>query len=175
MNKYNHVLTFDLTSYGSALSIINQFVDDKSIKVFEISPCGQAAILILVAEDFISLQIIKSEALSVYRSQILEFSIIENIHGDVLPTYLSQNKFGIGNSLAILEGASVAKALYLADQLVKNKNSLIDLRVIRTNPKSVILTIAPENLNYFDNFDGFDFKKTYIENIQPSLKAFYEI
>lgn len=175
MNKYKHVLAFDLSSYGAALSIINQFVDDQSIKVFEVSPSGQTAILILVSQDLLGLQVIKNEAVSFYRSEILEFSMIENIHEDVIPVYLSQNKPGVSKTLVIVEGPFVSTALAIADQLVNHKNVLLDFRVIRTGPKNVILTVGSEDVAYFDTIDLPGFKKTIIENIQPSLKAFFEI
>lgn len=175
MNKYKHVLAFDLSSYGAALSIINQFVDDQSVKVFEVSPSGQTAILILVSQDLIGLQVIKSEAISYYRSEILEFSMIENIHEEVMPVYLSQNKPGVSKSLVILEGPFVSTALAIADQLVNEKNLLLDFRVVRTGPKNVILTVGAEDIGYFQTVNLHGFKKTIIENIQPSLKAFFEI
>lgn len=175
MNTYNHLLAFDLSSYGAALSIVNQFVDDKTIKVFEVSPCGQTAILILISSDLVGLRVVQSEAVSFYRSEILESSFIENIHGDVVPTYLSQNKPGIGNTLVIFEGPFVSAALTIADRLVKQGNVLIDFRIIRTSPKNVILTVGTENLSYFKSFNYPGFKKIFIEKLQPSLKAFFEI
>lgn len=175
MNKYKHVLAIDLSSYGAALSIINQFVDDHSIKVFEVSPCGQTAILILASQDLLGLQVVKNEVAAFYRSEILEFSMIENIHEDVVPVYLSQNKPGVGHTLVIIEGPFVSTALKIADQLVKDGNILLDFRVIRTGPKNIILTIGTESAAFFDSFNYAGFKKTLIENIQPSLKAFFEI
>lgn len=175
MNQYNHLISFDLSSYGVALAIINQFVDDKTIKVFEVSPCGQSAILILLATDNISIQIIKSGAASLFKSQILSCAVIENIHADLLPAYLSQNKAALAGSLMLLENPSVSAALGLADQLLKEKHLLVDFRVIRTFPKNVILTFSTEKLSYLNKLNLPDFKKTSIENIQPSLKSFYEI
>ncbi len=175
MNKYKHVLAFDLSSYGAALSIINQFVDDQSVKVFEISPSGQTAVLILVSQDLFGLQVVKSEAVSFYRSEILEFSMIENIHEDVITVYLSQNKPGVSKSLVIVEGPFVSTALAIADLLVNDKNVLLDFRVVRTGPKNVILTVGSEDVGYFETVDLRGFKKTIIENVQPSLKAFFEI
>ena len=175
MNKFKHVLAFDLSSYGAALSIINQFVDDNSIKVFEVSPSGQTAVLILVSQDLIALQVVKNETVSFYRSEILESSMIENIHEDVIPAYLSQNKPGVCKSMVIVEGPFVSTALAIADQLVIDKNVLVDFRVVRTGPKNVILTVGSENVGYFDTAEFPGFKKTIIENIQPSLKAFFEI
>lgn len=174
MNKFKHVLALDLSSYGAALSIINQFVDDQTTKVFEVSPAGQTAILILVSQDLIGLQVIKSEAVSFYRSEILEFALIENIHEEVFPAYLSQNKPEVSKTLVIVEGPFVSTALAIADQLVSYKNVLLDFRVVRTGPKNIILTVGTAELSYFDTIDLRGFKKTIIENIQPSLKSFFE-
>ncbi len=175
MNKFNHVLAFDLTSYGAALSIINQFVDDGVVKVFEVSPCGQLGILILVAHDFVSLQIIKSEVLSSYGSQILEHSIFENVHSEVLLTYLSQNKPLLASTMVVFEGPFVSKALHMADQQAKAGNTLIDFRVIRTSPKNVILTVGTQAAESTTNIDYLNFKKTQIDKLQPSLRAFFEV
>ncbi len=175
LHQYKHLLVFDLSSYGAAFSIINQFVDDDSVKVFEISPCGQSAILILLSKETISLQIIKSEVTSIFGSQILSCVIIENLHADLLPTYLSQNKATLNKTLAILEGSSVALGFALAQKALDEKNILVDFRVIRTHPKSVLLTISAESLGLLVNTDSFDFKKTCIDAIQPILKSYYEI
>ena len=175
MNLYKHVLAFDLSSYGAALAIINQFVDDENIKVFEVSPCGQAAILILVAKEINLLHIVKAETDSIFKSQILTSLLIENAHADLFPAYLSQNKSKLNKSLIILEGSSVAEGLFLADKLLVDKNILVDFRVIRTFPKNVIITFSAETKSSPIYLNGLDFKTTYIENIQPCLKSFYEI
>lgn len=175
MNQYKHLLALDLSSYGAALAIVNQFVDDAAVKVFEISPCGQSAVLILVSKENISLQIIKAETNSIFRSQVLSSALIENVHEELLPTYLSQNKARLSHSLIILESSSVATCFFMADKLLKAKYSLIDFRVVRTFPKNVILSVGTDNLSQPINFSGLDFKKTYIENIQPILKNFYEV
>lgn len=175
MNQFKHILTFELSSFGAALSVINHFVDDKAVKVFEVSPCGSAAVLILLGQDVLSLQILKSEAQARFRSQILESSIVEYAHGELLPAYLSQNKTGLSTSMVFLEGASVAKGISLGDFILKAGHTIIDFRIVRTNPKNVILTVGTETLSYFENFDSQDFKKSYVDKVQPSLKAFFEV
>lgn len=175
MNQYNHLLAFDLSSYGAAFAIINQFVDDETVKVFEVSPCGVSANLILLAKESISLQIIKSEAIAIFQSQILSAALIENIHHDLLPVYLSQNKSTLKKSLIIFEGSSVAQGLALAQKALTEKMSLIDFRVIRTFPKNVVISVTADSSTPALSTEEFDFKKTHIENIQPSLKSFYEI
>lgn len=175
VNQYKHLIAYDLSSYGAAFAIINQFVDDEAVKVFEVSPCGQTAILILLSKEPISLQIIKSEVASIFGSQVLSCALIENIHEDLLPTYLSQNKSTLRKTLAILEGPSIANGFVLAQRALEKKNTLIDFRVIRTFPKNILLTISAESLGQLINPDGFDFKQTNFDSIQPSLKSFYEI
>ncbi len=175
MQQYNHLLVFDLSSYGAAFAMINQFVDDEAVKVFEVSPCGQAAILILLAKEIISLQIIKAEAAAIFSSQILATALIENIHADLLPTYLSQNKSPLNKAVAILEGSMIALGFSLAQKALLASNTLIDFRVIRTFPINVVITVSAESADSLVNSDGYDFKKTYIDKVQPSLKSFYEI
>jgi|GEM_PF-4881644 len=174
-HQYNQLLAFDLSSYGAAFAIINQYVDDEVVKVFEVSPSGPSAILILLCKEIISLQIIKSQVASIYSAQILSVALIENIHEELLLTYLSQNKTKLKKSLAIYEGSFVSMGLVLAQKALVAKNSLIDFRVIRTFPKNVVLTVSVDSLGQLVSSDAFNFKKTYIENIQPSLRSFYEI
>lgn len=175
MNLYKHLLAFDLSSYGAALAIINQFADDDAVKIFEISPCGTSAVLLLVAQEINVLTLVKTEAESIFKSQILSSAIIENIHSDLLPTYLSQNKTPLKKSLVILEGNFVALGLSLSDRALKENHSVVDFRIVRTGPKNVIITIGAEKLDDLVNLNLIGFKKTTIENIQPSLKSFYEI
>ncbi|MBY0553342.1 hypothetical protein K2P97_02355 [bacterium] len=171
-NQFKHLLAFDLASYGAALGIINQYVDDSLVKVFEISPCGSSATLILLSSDVVSLQIIKSQSESIFKSQILAISLVENVHEDLLLAYLSQNKTVLKNHLVVLEGSYVSSALEVANSLLKANETLVDFRIIRTFPKNVVLTFTN---NKIQSFEYKDFKKTIIENIQPVLKSYYEI
>lgn len=175
MNQYKHLLAADLSSYGSALAIINKYVDDENVKVFEVSPCGQAAILILVAKEILTLQLIKSETQALLKSQVLDCYVIENTHQDLLPAYLSQNKTKLDKVMAVLEGTSVSSGLFLANELLNENLQLVDFRVIRTFPKNVVITVTAARAMAMAHFKNLDFKYTYIEDIQPSLKAFYEI
>ncbi len=174
MNQYKHLLAFDLASYGAALSMINQFADDTTIKVFEVSPCGSSAILILLSTDIMSLKIMKSQSETLFKSQILSSSMVENIHENLLPTYLSQNKIELKSNLLILEGNHVSKAFELANLLLLLGEQLVDFRIIRTFPKNVILTLTSTK-NEIEKIDSNDFKKTFIENLQPVLKSYYEL
>ncbi len=174
MNQYKHLLAFDLASYGAALGMINQFADDTTIKVFEVSPCGTSAILILLSADTMSLQIVKSQCETLFKSQIMSASIVENIHEDLLPVYLSQNKVELKSNLLILEGNWVSSAFELANTILLTGEQLVDFRIIRTFPKNVILTMTSTN-NEIEKIDSKDFKKTFIENLQPVLKSYYEL
>ena len=175
MPQFKHLFAIDFSSYGAALAIINKYVDDENINVFEVSPCGQHAILILLAKDSVSLQLIKSECQSFLKSQILDSAIIENFHTDLLPTYLSQNKTKLGKVMAVLEGGSVSSGLFLANELLNQNLQLVDFRVIRTSPKNVVITVTAERAMAMAHFQNQDFKYTYIEDLQPSLKAFFEM
>lgn len=175
LNQYKHLIALDLTSYGAAFAIINRFVDDDGIKVFEVSPCGQTAILILLAKEITSAQILISEIASFFKDQVLNIALIENAHTDLLPTYLSQNKTSLNKNLLILEGSSVALGLHLADKLLKQKYALVDFRVIRTFPKNVIISATTASMTELLDIDCANFKKNYIEEVQISLKSFYEI
>lgn len=173
--QYKHLLAFDLSSYGSALAIINKYVDDESVKVFEVSPCGQGAILILLAKDPMPLQLVKSESIAMLKSQILESYLIENFNSDLLPAYLSQNKTKLKKVMAVLEGGLVSSGLLLANELLNEGISLVDFRVVRTHPKNIIITVTAVNALTMAHFQNLDFKYTFIEDIRPALRAYYEI
>lgn len=175
MNQFKNVLVFDLSSYGSALSIINQFVDDTVVKVFEVSPCGQSAILILSASESLALQIIKAESEAIFKAQILSLELIENIHEDLLPTYLSQNITKVQRAMLILENPFVSSAMQIANNYLQSGRQLTDFRVIRTYPKNVILFFTSEKVDNFSDTDLIGFNKTVIDNVQPALKSFFEI
>lgn len=172
---FKHLLALDLSSYGSALSILNKYADDESVKVFEISPCGQGAILILLAKDSMALQLVKSESTAMLKSQILDSYAIENFHGDLLPTYLSQNKTELKKVMAVLEGGLVSSGLFLANELLDEGISLVDFRVIRTHPKNVIITVTAASAMTMAHFQNLDFKYTFIEDIRPTLRSYYEV
>jgi hypothetical protein len=173
--KYRHLLSFDLTSYGAALSIVNRFVDGETVRDFELSPLGVEAQLILLASDAMALQLIKNESQSYLGSQVLESVLIENIHDDLLPVYLSQNKTALKKSLTVLEFSSVSKGFTAAQSLLLKGVSLVDFRVVRTAPKNVIITATAESTTACDFLMLTPMKKTVLTDLQPSLKSYYEI
>ena len=175
MNSYKHLIAFYLTSYGAALVLLNQFVDGESVKDFEISPNGTAAQLILLGKEVTSLEVIKGQALSLLKSQILDVQTVNDIHQELLPSYLSQIKVELQNSLFILEGSSTPTALVLMQSLLSNGFKAVDFRIVRTGVKNVILTLTNDHDAGFLHMDSLGFKKTYIEKIEPSLKSLFQI
>jgi len=171
LKRYKHLLSFDLSGYGAALTLINQFVDDENIKVLEISPCGGGAQLILLSDEATALNFIYAESYSLFKNQILAAQVIENIHPDLLPTYLSQNKARLSTGLLLLEGTSVTAAFSIADQLLKKSITLVDFRVVRTFPKNVMITATAAQKPDVNT----DFKSTWIESVNSALKSYYEI
>lgn len=175
MNKYRHLLSFDLTSYGAALALVNRFVDGDAVKDFELSPTGTEAQLILLSQDALALQMIKSESQSYLGSQILASALIENINEDLLTTYLSQNKVSLKKCLAILELNTVSQGLLAAQSLLVKGISLVDFRVVRTSPKNVIITVTDDSAEACDFITLSPMKKTVLTDLQPNLKSYYEI
>ena len=175
MNKYKHLISFDLSSYGTALSILNQFVDGESVKDFELSLSGTSAQLILLAQEVVSLQIIKGESMALFKSQILDVQIVENIHSELLPIYLCQNKPAVKSAMAIFEGAFVSTGLQLLQQALTNNISVVELRVVRTFPKNVVLILTSENENDFEKIASINFKLSQITKVENILKSYFEI
>lgn len=174
MNQYKHLLAFDLSSYGAALALINQFVDNDSCRDFELSPCGSQAQLILLFRDVISLRVVRENAASFLKSQILDVQAVEDIHPDLLPCYLSQSKTELQKKLYVFEGSSVASGLVLMQDLLKLGAKPVDFRIVRTAPKNVIITVTSNEVLADGKADRSSFKATIIDSIQPSLKSFFQ-
>lgn len=175
MNQYNHLLAFDLTSYGAALTLVNQFVDNDSCRDFEVSPCGVQAQVILLFRDVLSLKVVRENAASFLKSQVLDVQTVENIHPSLLPCYLSQTKAELQKKLYIFEGASVASGLVLMQDLLKQGAAPVDFRIVRTSPKNVIVAVTSHDQLNAGTADRLQFKTTVIDSIQPSLKEFFQI
>ncbi len=175
MNKYPHLLCFDLTCYGAALAIVNRFVDGEAVRDFELSPTGTEAQLILLSKDAMALQVVKTESQSLMGSQILETALIENLHEELLPAYLSQNKASLKKCLTVLEFSTLSQGLSAAQSLLAKGVSLVDFRVVRTSPKNVIITTASDSAEACDFIKLSPMKKTVMTDLQPNLKSYYEI
>lgn len=175
MNRYRHLLAFDLSSYGAALAIVNQFVDDKAIRLFEISPVGTSAQLILLSEEIQALEFIRNEAQSLFRAQILASEVVADVHSDLLPTYLSQKSSSLKRAMAVFEGESVALGLQLAQAILKSGLSLVDFRVVRTSPKNVIITATADTTESLLNLKAVSFRRTCLENLQNPLRELFEV
>lgn len=177
MDNRSCLLVLDLSSYGSALAIINQFCDEKNVEVFEVSPVGGAAILILEIKDLIASTLLKNEIFSFYKNSILSFRLIEGVDQKLLRIYLSQNQDLVLNHLLIQEFSFVSEAFAAAQELLSNKVSVIDFRVVRTFPMNVILTSTAENLNQLLALKNLGSPRvaTVVEKVEPVLKEYYQI
>lgn len=164
-----------MSSYGTALSILNQFADGENVKDFEVSLCGTTAQLILLSQDVISLQVIKGEAQSLFKSQILDVQIIENIHENLLPVYLSQNKPQIQTSMAVLEGVFVSTGLQLLQQALMLNIGVVEFRVVRTSPKNVIIILTGTSEDAYRKISSINFKLSQINKVEKTLKSYFEI
>jgi hypothetical protein len=177
LSNYPHLIAIDLSSYGSAFAIINQFCDDVQIKVFEVSPIGQAGLLILLVNEATAAEILKNEILSFYKSSVLAIEIIKNFHDKLLQTYLSQNKPQLLKSLVIQEFSFVSQALSAAHNILNESFELVDFRVVRTYPLNAVVVITSDNLEKFFKIKENSYIKstTVIEKIENSVKNYFQI
>lgn len=157
------------------MAVINRFVDGESVRVFEISPSGQMATLILMTKDEITAQVLKSESTSLFKDQIIRCESVFNFHEDILPAYLSQNKQTVGKSLLVLETDSVSGAMLEADAYLKKGIKILDFRTVRTSPKNIILIFTGDNFAVSYEQQLSNFKINIIENVEPTLKQYFEI
>lgn len=176
-NSYQFFVVLDLTSYGSALAILNQFADDDVVKVFEISPTGSAAFLLLATKNLVDAEVLASQIKKIYKDDILEIELILKTQEEVLQTYLSQNTPKLKKNLAVLELDRISKAFFIANETVKNGMSLVDFRVVRTFPCNIILTITSDETSELLSIKNkYHFlKTTIISDVQSTLKSYFEI
>ena len=177
LTNLENLLVFDLTKLGSAYQIINSFVDDESIHVFEISPIGSQAVLILMSKDLILLQLVHNQSLSLCKSEILVSAIIEAVDSKILDPYLSQQSAKLQTNILVLETNSISSAYDIAKQQIASELVIVDFRAIRTSPPNLIITAtcdSLEKLNVFMNQDS-NVKMTLIPKIENPLKSYFEI
>jgi hypothetical protein len=175
LNPYKHLLSFDLSSYGAALAMINHFVDGDACRELELSPCGISAQLILLFKDEMALKIVSENAISYFKSQIKDLKIVSGIHEKLLPCYLSQNKVELKKKMVILEGGFISSGLLLMQNLLEQDADPVDFRIVRTEPKNVILTVTTDSDLNLSMADTLQFKSTVVDSIQPALKNFFQI
>lgn len=169
-------LVLDLSNLGSAYSIINRFVDNENIEVFEISPIGTAALLILNVNDSISSQLLYNNIKNEYKSDLMSMALITDIEPSVVKTYLSQSQAQIQKNLLILESSEVSRMFSVAQNAAtKGTIGLVDFRVIRTNPCNAVLVITSDQISNLMTFKDFGVKTTLINDVQNSVKEYFEI
>ncbi len=175
--NYRHLIAVDLTSYGSALALINQFSDDDGIKVFEISPLGSGALLILMAKEVTAAAILKNQIQSQMNPSVLNLCLIEKAHENLLKTYLSQTTSKVAKSMLIIESSFVSEALGIANKLLHDTIELLDLRVVRTFPSNSIITATHDSSEklLLAGQANQTAKFTLITDVHPVLKNYFEV
>lgn len=176
MSNLEQLLILDLSSYGVALSIINQFCDDKDVRVFEVSPIGTVALLVLLVKEKTLAAILKNEIFSFYKNSVLSMRLIENFDPQILMVYLSQNKAEVLKNILVQEFSFVSEAFAAAQLLLEKKISLIDFRVVRTYPLNAILISTSAEIESLIQIKSQVSGKTQtlIEKTEPTLKAYFQ-
>lgn len=176
LSNLSHFAIFDLSKVGTAYQIINSFVDEVTIHVFEICPLGSQAVLMLSSNDLIALQFIYNQCLTMHKADILNSAIIADLNSEIIETYLSQNKPQVAESILIVESEAFSAAFKFAKELAVAKVSLIDFRAVRTSPPHLIITATgkTEVLAGFVNSNSM-VKTTLIDQVQKPLKGYFEI
>lgn len=177
MNSYRHLVVIDLSSYGSALALLNQFGDDVDVKVFEVSPMGSGALLVLLTKEAMAASVLKAEIIAHWAPSIVHIEVISDAHPDLLSTYLSQATAAVTTNILVLESAYVSQAMRAADLLLKKSISLIDFRIIRTFPSNSILIASHNQVSELVNFSNGNekLKPTIISNVSENLRSYFEV
>lgn len=176
MKQLENLICFDLSSYGGALHIVQQFVNDEDVILLEISPCGQGAILLIGAQELTALQFLQKEAYKLFSNYIISSQIVADVHSKLLPCYLSQESSTLNSHLVVFEAGTFSDAMQLASSALKTeKINIVDFRILRTFPINAILTLTTSDLSNFEKVDHNGFKKTIISKPSSTLKSLYEI
>ena len=177
LSSIGHFIIFDLTKLGAAYQIINSVVDGDTIKTFEISPLGSQAVLILVSKDLISAQLILNQCMSLYKSDITDAAVVENVDQNILGPYLSQNFPKMDQAMLIVEINTFSKAFTIAKKFVNAEINIIEFRVIRTGPPSLVLVATNDNTEKLNNFMRVsDYSKmTLITDVQGSVSSLFQV
>lgn len=177
MDNQSSLLVLDLSSYGAALAIINQFCDEKSVEVFEVSPVGTAALLVLEIKDRIASTLLKNEIYSFYKNNILSFRLLEKFDLKLLKIYLSQNQDLVAKHLLVQEFSFLSEAFAAGQELMVQKVNVIDFRVIRTFPMNIILTSTSDDMEQLVKVKNLGSPRvsTIIGKVEPILKEYYQI
>ena len=177
MNSSGHFLVFDLTKIGTAYQIINSFADADTVNVFEISPIGSQALLILMCKDLSASQLFYNQCISLFKSEIIDCVLIENIDDQVVDAYLSQNQSVLQSNMLVVETNTFAKAFLCAHKLQQKKLSVIDFRAVRTSPPNLIIVcsdeLEQEMLNFMESNPFV--KTTFIPQTSAILKSYFNI
>jgi hypothetical protein len=59
--------------------------------------------------------------------------------------------------------------------LLEQGAEAVDFRIIRTQPKNVILTVTSDSALDLAPAESLQFKVTPIESVQPALRSFFQI
>ena len=177
LNSFSNLLSFDLSSYGAALAIINQFCDDDEVKVFEVSPAGSAGLLILLIKDQTAAELLKSEIFSFYKANVLSSALVKNLNLNILKTYLSQNVPEVSSHLLVQEFSFVSDGFRAAEYLLLSGINLVDFRVIRTFPLNVILVSSAKDSEVLRSAKAEvpTRSNVIIEKVEPVLRQYFEI
>ncbi len=177
MSELGSLAVFDLAKVGTAYQIINSFVDNVTVRVFEISPIGTNAVLILNSKDQIALQFIFKQCQSLYRADILYSTLLKEVNSLVIEAYLSQNKPQVKKHILMAEVQNFSEAFLLAQKMSSAGLSFLDFRAVRTSPPNLIISSTTDDLAgvqvFLTSHDGA--KITLIENVQNSLSQYFEI
>ncbi len=177
MPKYKNLLVLDLTSYGAAFAVLNRFVDDEQVKVFEISPIGQKAVLMLLLQDEITATILQKEIKIFFSNEIISSGLIINFDQKVLETYLSQKQEAVLSQLCIAEFSVVSDAFLWLHRILKQNINLVDFRIIRTSLLNVIITISSNDSSWHKQIEQATTcgKLHFIDKVEAVTRSYFEL
>jgi len=177
LTEFKHLLVLDLTKIGTAYQMINSFVDDEAVHVFEISPIGTNAVFILGANDLITLQLVQQQAVSFFKSDILNIRLIDDVHPTVLLAYLSQSSVALNKHIAVIEETSFALAFHAAQTAAKLGVGLVDFRAVRTGVPNLMITLTSDSIEKLAKAGELSSlsKFTMINDVQKPLRAYFEV
>ncbi len=149
---------------------MNYLKEDALINVFEVSPTPGGGILILASENFEQLKNFFNVQKELQKATLLGAILIENVHPEILSTYLSQNTVEEITDLNFFEANSLCEGFLFAQNIVLAGSILVDFRVIRSVINRVVLVFTGG-----DHLQQNNLSTTTIKNPNIRVQQYFQI
>ncbi len=149
MNQFvflKNFLFLELTSLGSAYTLVQKFTTDSQVKVFEASPTPRGALLVLASASLDSLNLILASLRGNSEAQTsVENSWLgEDLSEKIIEAYLNQVLTPIKNNLVLVETESICEAIRATVMAVDKNFEICEFRTLRSAIYKCIVSLTTQ-------------------------------